>query len=222
MILSKRTISILKNFSTINQSIVFNTGNIIRTINATKTIMAQTTVEESFPFEFGIYDLNQFLGVVSLFDEPSLDFNQSFVTVGNGETSSDYFYTDKAMIETPPPRALELPDRVVSFEIKDYQLKKVLQGANVLQLPEIVIEGDKDKIIVKATDSKNSTSNNYKVEVGDTIADFRFILKSENMKMLQHGYDVTISAKRMVEFSSSEDNIKYWVAAEHGSVYDGE
>ena len=97
-----------------------------------------------------------------------------------------------------------------------------LQGANVLQLPEIVIEGDKDKIIVKATDSKNSTSNNYKVEVGDTIADFRFILKSENMKMLQHGYDVTISAKRMVEFSSSEDNIKYWVTAEHGSVYDGE
>ena len=141
-----------------------------------------------------------------------------------GEESFGTFYVEKGMtaLNNIVNNKPELLDRVVSFEIKDYQLKKVLQGANVLQLPEIVIEGDKDKIIVKATDSKNSTSNNYKVEVGDTIADFRFILKSENMKMLQHGYDVTISAKRMVEFSSSEDNIKYWVAAEHGSVYDGE
>ena len=222
MILSKRTIDILKNFSTINPSIVFNTGNVVRTINPTKTIMAQATVAETFPFEFGIYDLNQFLGVVSLFDEPALDLNQSYVTVGNDDASSDYFYTDKSMIDTPPPRALELPDRVVSFSITDHQMKKILQGANVLSLPEIVIEGDKDKILVLASDSKNSTSNTYKIEVGDTISRFKFIIKTENLKLLQHGYDVTISTKRMIEFSSMEDNIKYWVAAEHGSVYDGE
>lgn len=222
MILSKRTINILKNFSTINQSVLFTTGNTVRTINQAKTLMAQTTLAETFPFEFGIYDLNQFLGVVSLFDEPALDFNQKYVTVGDEETSSDYFYTDKSMILTPPEKSLELPDRVVTFEIKDYQLKKILQGANVLQLPDIVIAGDKKTISVNATDNKNPTSNNYKFEAGDTDKSFRFIVKAELLKLLPHGYDVSISSKKMIELSSAEDNIKYWIATTHDSEYYGE
>tara|TARA_A100000171_G_scaffold11495_1_gene9391 strand:- start:3904 stop:4572 length:669 start_codon:yes stop_codon:yes gene_type:complete len=222
MILSKRTINILKNFSTINQSVLFTTGNTVRTINQAKTLMAQTTLAETFPFEFGIYDLNQFLGVVSLFDEPALDFNQKYVTVGDEETSSDYFYTDKSMILTPPEKSLELPDRVVTFEIKDYQLKKILQGANVLQLPDIVIAGDKKTITVNATDNKNPTSNNYKFEAGDTDKSFCFIVKAELLRLLPHSYDVSISSKKMIELSSAEDNIKYWIAATHDSKYYGE
>ena len=222
MILSKRTINILKNFSTINQYLLFTTGNTVRTINNAKTLMAQTTLAESFPFEFGIYDLNQFLGVVSLFDEPALDFNQKFVTIGDEETSSDYFYTDKSMILTPPAKSLELPDRVVSFEIADHQLKKVLQGANVLQLPDIVISGDKKTITVSATDNKNPTSNNYKFEAGDTDKNFNFIVKAELLKLLPHGYDVSISSKKMIELSSVEDNIKYWIATTAESEYYGE
>ncbi len=222
MILSKRTINILKNFSTINQSVLFTTGNTVRTINQAKTLMAQTILAETFPFEFGIYDLNQFLGVVSLFDEPALDFNQKYVTVGDEETSSDYFYTDKSMILTPPEKSLELPDRVVTFEIRDYQLKKVLQGANVLQLPDIVIAGDKKTITVSATDNKNPTSNNYKFEAGDTDKSFRFIVKAELLKLLPHGYDVSISSKKMIELSSVEDNIKYWIATTAESEYYGE
>ena len=222
MILSKRTINILKNFSTINQSVLFTTGNTVRTINQAKTLMAQTILAETFPFEFGIYDLNQFLGVVSLFDEPALDFNQKYVTVGDEETSSDYFYTDKSMILTPPEKSLELPDRVVTFEIRDYQLKKVLQGANVLQLPDIVIAGDKKTITVSATDNKNPTSNNYKFEAGDTDKNFNFIVKAELLKLLPHGYDVSISSKKMIELSSVEDNIKYWIATTAESEYYGE
>ena len=126
------------------------------------------------------------------------------------------------MILTPPEKSLELPDRVVTFEIKDYQLKKILQGANVLQLPDIVIAGDKKTISVNATDNKNPTSNNYKFEAGDTDKSFRFIVKAELLKLLPHGYDVSISSKKMIELSSAEDNIKYWIATTHDSEYYGE
>ena len=224
MELSERTTKILKNFSTINQSIVFNTGNVIRTISPLKTIMAQATVNENFPFEFGIYDLNQFLGVVSLFKTPEFDFNEKYVTIQSNSASSNYFFTDKSMIETPPAKTLDMATRLVGFSMTSEEIKSLLQAASVLSLPEIVITGDGKEIKITASNVKNSSNHNFTRVVGETFASFKFIIKVDNLKMLPHGYDVALTntPANMVEFSSQDDNIKYWVAAEQDSVYDGE
>ena len=82
MKLSENTISILKNFASINQSILIKSGSKIRTMPKLKTILAQAEVEEVFPKDFAIYDLNQFLNGLSLHQDPELDFsNDNYLVI---------------------------------------------------------------------------------------------------------------------------------------------
>ena len=222
MKLSVKTIQVLKNFSSINQSIYFTQGNKIRTISPMKTIMAEASVQEMFPRDFGIYDLNQFLGVVSLFEEPDLDFDtHNLIIKDDNKAKSNYFYADKSMIVIPPEKPLELPDEPIVFSLSDTFVKSILQAANVLQLPEIVVKGDGEKIQVTATNVKNTTANSFSYDVGYTDKVFDMIFKVENLKLLLGSYDVKISSKGISQFTSMDGNLIYTIVNEASSTYTG-
>ena len=225
MKLSDKTIKVLKNFSSINQSMLFRTGSIIRTKSTTDTIAAQAVVEEMFPFEFGIYDLNQFLNVISLFEEPEFDFQEYYVTISNGESSSNYYYTDKDMLQGVPKDTTPDVQRALGFNLTESDVKSLVQAANVMQLPNIVVESkpDEQDVIVTVSDIRNNTSNNFYKKVGETMVSksFRLVLLVENMKVLPHSYDVSIISSPFLglEFSSKYDKIKYWLPVEQGSEF---
>ena len=132
MKLSDQTLSFLKNFSTINQSILFKQGTKLRTISVMKNILAEVTIDEELPQDFGIYDLNQFLNGLSLHYSPELDFaNEGHVVIREGKMRSKYFFADPQVIITPPEKPITLPTEDVSFDLSTEQLDKLLKAAAI-------------------------------------------------------------------------------------------
>nr|BDD43645.1 hypothetical protein 1 [Paracoccaceae bacterium] len=218
MKISDTTFDVLKNFSTINQSLAFKKGSTIRTVSEQKTILAQAKVEETFPVDFAIYELNQFLGLSSLFEDADFDFDQSQVTLKEGSAKANYTYADPSMITTPPEKNIELPTTEVQFDMDKADLRQILNGANQLGLPEIIVTNRDNKVSLVATDTKNPSSNEFAISSGrDTDASFRFIFKIENLKFIQNDYTVSISKSGIAHFKS--ENVEYWVATEAGSEY---
>ena len=143
MKLSDKTISVLKNFSSINQSILFKEGSKLRTISVMKNILAEATVNEEFMKDFGIYDLNQFLNGLSLHASPELDFaNDGYVVIREGRSRSKYFFADPNVIVTPPEKPINLPTEDVEFELSTEQLDKLLKASAVYQLPDLSAVGE--------------------------------------------------------------------------------
>lgn len=217
MKISESTLDVLKNFSTINQSLAFKRGSVIRTVSEGKTILAQAKVSESFPVDFAIYELNQFLGLASLFEEADFDFGDRQVTLKEGTAKATYTYADPSMITTPPKENIELPSVEVQFKMSKSDYRAVLNGANQLGLPEVVVRGVDGTIQLVATDTKNPTSNEFSRVVGEHGSNFKFIFKTENMKFIPNDYQVEISSKGIAHFKS--DSVEYWVATETGSQY---
>jgi hypothetical protein len=217
MKISDTTFDVLKNFSTINQSLAFKKGSTIRTVSEQKTILAQAKVEEAFPLDFAIYELNQFLGLASLFEEADFEFGNSQVTLKEGTAKANYTYADPSMITTPPENNIDLPSIEVQFNMSKSDLRQVLNGANQLGLPEVVVRGDGSKIELVATDTKNPTSNEFARTVGEHGSTFEFIFKTENLKFIPNDYKVEISKQGIAHFDS--ENVQYWVATESGSTY---
>lgn len=217
MKISESTLDVLKNFSTINQSLAFKQGNVIRTVSESKTILAQAKVPEAFPVNFAIYELNQFLGLASLFEEADFDFGDRQVTLKEGTAMATYTYADPSMITTPPEKNIELPSVEVQFSMNKSDYRAVLNGANQLGLPEVIVTSRDGKIMLVATDTKNPTSNEFSREVGEHGASFKFIFKTENMKFIPNDYQVEISSKGIANFKS--ESVEYWVATEAGSEY---
>jgi hypothetical protein len=221
MQLSEKTISLLKNFSGINQSILFKEGNKLRTISVMKNILAEVQVDEEFERDFGIYDLNQFLNSMSLFKDPQLDFkNESYVTIREGNTRSKYFFADPAVIVTPPDKSITLPSEDVSFSLNTQQLDKLLKAAAVYGVPDLSVVGEAGVIKLVVRDKKNDTSNDFNIVVGETNDTFTLNFKVENIKVLPGAYDVVISRKLLSRFQSEDKNLTYYIALEPDSTYD--
>ena len=170
MKLSENTLSILKNFSSINQSILFKQGNKLRTISVMKNILAEATIEEELPKDFGIYDLNQFLnGIDVLYKNPEFDFqNDGYVVIKEGRMRSKFFFADPNVIITPPDKAIELPSEDVTFDLGTEQLNKLLKAANLYQLPDLSVVGEDGVVKLVVRDKKNETSNIFSIIVGET------------------------------------------------------
>lgn len=217
MQLTKETFDILKNFSSINPSISIKAGNKIRTVSPAKNILAEAIVSETFPTDFALYELNQFLGLVSLFDDVNLNFNTTKVDLVEGENSASYYYTDPVTVISPPDKNLELPSQDVCFTLEKETLKKVVNAANQLMLPNIVVSGDGETIRIVACDIKNNSSNQFSKVVGETYTKFKFVYKTPNLKMIENDYDVTISSKGISHFKC--ENLQYWIATEQESTY---
>ena len=214
MNISDNTLSVLKNFSGINQNLAVKSGNKIRTISPQKTVMAVAQVEDKFDSPFAIYDLNQFLSAISLFEKPNFVFEDSNVVVANGKSSIRYFYADESMVMSAPERDIELPDTLVEFKLSVNDLKSTMQAASVLQAPNWSVVGNGSTIEIVVGDVKNSTSNNYRVTVGTTSEEFEVVFKVDNLKMMQRDYNVAISSKGISHFTTEKGDLQYFVATE--------
>jgi len=225
MKLSKHTLNMLKNFSDINMSIEIKKGNVLRTVSVQKNILAQAELEDEFPKDFAIYELNRFLGAVSLFDDPELEFNAKSVNIGTTKHSADYVYCDPSMIVTPPENNITFPDPEVKFTLTQDSLSQVMRASNVLGTPEIAIEGGphpNDSIRIKALDVNNDSTDTFQVVLDEKSGHtFRFVFKTENMKMIPGNYDVEISSKGISHFSLQGTKLQYWIATESTSNFGG-
>lgn len=218
MKLSDQTIEVLQNFSSINQSLLFKEGNVLKTVSPQKTVLAEVHVGDTFERDFGIYDLGQFLSAMSLVDDSVLDLGEQALTISDGNgTKINYRYADPSMIVTPPEKELTLPDVDASFIFTEDNLKHVLQAARVLGLPEVIVECVDGNIIVGAGDSKNSSMNRYTKKVGTTESNFRHVFKVDNMKMMMLDYNVEISSKGISKFSTRDGRVTYFIATESRS-----
>ena len=215
MKLSDRTVNLLRNFSTINQSILFKQGTKLRTISVMKNILAEANVDEDFPQEFGVYDLGQFLNSLSLFQEPELNFTgESFVTVKEGKQRSKYFFADPSVIVSPPEKTISLPSVDVEFTLKSAQLDRLLKAAGVYHLTDLSVVGNGKEIKMVVSDRKNDTSNDFSIVVGETTKTFGLHFKVENIKIVPGTYEVKISKKLLSQFKSSEYDLTYYIALE--------
>ena len=220
MKLSDKTISVLKNFSSINQSILFKEGNKLRTISVMKNILAEATISEDFSRDFGIYDLNQFLNGLSLHQDPELDFAQDgYVVIREGRSRSKYFFADPNVIVTPPEKAINLPSEDVCFQLSTEQLDKLLKASAVYQLPDLSAIGENGVVKLVVRDKKNDTSNDYAVVVGETENEFCFNFKVENIKVLPGTYEVVVSQKLLSRFTSKNHDLTYYIALEPDSTF---
>ena len=220
MKLSESTLSLLKNFSTINQSILFKKGNRLRTVSVMKNILAEATIEEELPKDFGIYDLGQFLNGLSLHHNPDLDFqDDSYVVIKEGRSKSKYFFADSNCIVTPPEKTLTLPDETVSFELSTDQLDKLLKAAAIYQLADLSVVGGEGVVKVLVRDKKNETSNDFSIIVGETDATFSFNFKVENIKILPGNYSVVVSQRLLSRFTSKNQDLTYYIALEPDSTF---
>jgi hypothetical protein len=220
MKLSDSTISLLKNFSNINQSIVFKNGKKLRTISIMKNILAEVTIAEEFPKDFAIYDLNQFLNGLSLHHSPELDFtNDGYVVIKEGKMRSKYFFADPNVIITPPEKEITLPSQDVCFEVSTDQLEKLLKAAAVYQLPDLSAVGENGVVKLVVRDKKNDTSNDFAIVVGETEDNFSFNFKVENIKVVPGTYEVVVSKKLLSRFTSKNHELTYYIALEPDSTF---
>ena len=220
MKLSDNTLSLLKNFSTINQSILFKQGSKLRTISVMKNILAEATVDEELPKDFGIYDLNQFLNGLGLHQSPELDFeNDGHVVIKEGKMRSKYFFADPNVIITPPDKEITLPTEDVSFELSTQQLDKLLKAAGIYQLPDLAVIGEAGVVKLLVRDKKNDTSNTFAVTVGETDKSFTFNFKIENIKILPGTYEVVVSQKLLSKFTNKDRDLRYYIALEPDSTF---
>jgi len=220
MNLSDKTLTILKNFAGVNNSILVKKGNQLRTISVAKNILAEAEIEEDFPREFGIYDLNQFLNGLSLHQDPDLDFeNDSYLNIREGKRRAKYFFADPQVIISPPEKEITLPSEDVHFQLESTALDKLLKAAAVYQLPDFSVIGEAGVVKLVVRDKKNDTSNSYSVVVGETDKEFTFNFKVENIKIIPGSYDVVVSSKLLSQFSNSQYNLKYFIALEPDSTF---
>ena len=237
MNLSNETVSVLKNFATINQNLVIKSGSSINTMSAMKNIVASAEVKETWPTDFAIYDLNEFLSALSLFEKPSLDFKNEFVVMtedGSNQSMAGnhwpgkalkYWYSDPSVVTTPTKEII-MPDCEVNFSLENDMLSNVQKAAAVIGVPDMVLEAmDSGTALLKVTDKKNATANDYAVKVGVNNKDgknlpYKFWFKVENLKLLSGTYDVAISSKNISHFVNTNVDIQYWIALEPESKYD--
>lgn len=223
MKLSEHTTSVLKNFASINQNLVIKEGKTISTMSAMKNIVAKAEVDEDFPREIAIYDLNEFLAALSLFNNPVLDFSENYVMIteeGKTGNSLKYFYSDPSVVTTPSSE-ITMPETEVKFSLDSGDLSKVQRAASVIGSPDLVLEKNGTGSYLTVKDKKNDTANNYSLDVdAEGSGEYNFFFKVENLKLLPTNYDVNVSSKNISHFKSQAGNaVEYWIALEPESSY---
>jgi|TARA_B110000503_G_scaffold8101_1_gene11071 hypothetical protein len=217
MQLNDYTMDILKNFSSINPSIVIKPGTTLSTISPQKTIMAIVSGSDDFSSEAGIYDLSRFLATVSMFESPELNFDEKSINIMENKRKVQYTLADTSMILQPPEKEITMPPCEVNVDISWNDLQSVLKAASVLGLPEIAFAGIDGEIVLEAVNSKNPTTDRYGVTVGSTSDTFNMYMKVENLKLMPNDYTVNLSSKGLSCFVS--DNVKYFIAIESNSTF---
>lgn len=212
-----RTIQILRNFSAINPSLQFDEGDVLKTISPNKTILAKAKLDDEIESTFAIYDLSRFLGVVSLFNEPQFELEEKLVNIKSQGRKVSYTFADPSTIVLPPNKEIKIGDADVSFNLKNEQFTEVMKALGVMSFPELVIAGEDGKVVLRATDTKNPSSDKYDIEVGETDLEFLAVFKSENLKIIPDNYEVFISSKGISHFVGTD--VEYWISIESNSKF---
>jgi hypothetical protein len=221
MKLNQNTIETLKNFAGINTNILIKQGDELSTISTMRNIFAKAKISDEFTNEFGIYDLNEFLSTISLFDKPQLSLKDKFMTISSegSKSKSTYFYSDPSVIVSPN-KPVNMPEADLTFNLSQKNYKELLNAAAILKAPDLALIGTKGgDIVLKVCDKKNDTSNTFDIVVGqNATADYTFYFKVENMKMLDGDYDVSVSSKSISHFKNKKLPVEYWIALEPDST----
>jgi hypothetical protein len=223
MKLSDNTLTLLKNFATINQGIMFKKGKTLRTVSSQKNVMAEATINEEIPTDFGVFDLNNFLSVLSLHkDDPVLDFQDNNVLISGlqGRSKIKYRFCAPHMIVAAPDKAIAMPDPEISFTFSQEDFDWILRAASVLSSPFIAIEADGEKLFVTTFDPQNDSAHTESLEIAESKNTFKMLFKVENLKMISGAYEVKISSKGISNFKHKTLNLQYWIATETGSKYE--
>ena len=221
MKISDNTIGILRNFSDINANILFKPGKSLSTMSTMKNIMAQADVEEEFESEFGVYDLPEFLRAIDSFQQPVLKFNGTAnlkIQDEKSTLSARYAFADKSTLRYPS-KQISMPDKTVTFSLKNSDYESVKKLYTNLSLPDIAFKGENGKIKLVALDKKNSNSNESSVVVGETNLEFTAYVKAENMKIIPGDYDVALSKAKIAHFINKKVKVQYWIALEADSTF---
>ena len=222
MELTEKTLTVLKNYATINPNVVINNGNVIKTISEAKNVLSSAEVDVEFPRQVGIYDLSEFLSVLSLVDSPRLTFedNNFLISDGSGRTRIKYFYSDIDML-TFPNKDIVMPGCEVSFSLDRETLTRVKRAASVLGHTEMSLSVVNDVLQLSVIDQNDKTSNVFSIDVDGEYKDpnFNFVFNIANLKMVDDDYRVDISSKLISHFVNEISGIQYWVALEKTSTY---
>jgi hypothetical protein len=181
-----------------------------------KNILGEADIVESFPKGFGIYDLNEFLGVLTLANDPEIEFNNdSYLTIRGGHSKVQYFFSDPSILVTPP-ETFNAPDTDVKFEVTKDAMSKVTKASAVMQLPDLVFTGTSQAVTMAVTDLKNTTSNQFEESwEHDGDKAFQFNYKIENLKMIPGNYEVSVSSEALVShWKNKSKQIDYYIALE--------
>ena len=225
MKLSNDTLSVLKNFGNINQGIYFKKGKVLKTVSSGKNILAEVTINEEITTNFGVYNLNEFLSVVSLHkDTPTFEFTEkSAVIIGNkGRSKTNYRFCDSSMLTLPPEKQLQMPDPEISFQMTAEDFDWILRSASVLGSPQIGIESNGETINIITLDTSNDSAHTDALEIAKGNGDkYRMVFKTENItKVLAGAYDVKISSKGISHFTNKKIPLQYWITTEAGSKFE--
>ncbi len=217
MQLTPRVISVIKNFSMINNSMLFRANEpYLSTLSSTKTVMAKAKIDQEFEREFCIYDLQKFLNVLALFKEPDIFFEEKQLRIEGDRQRIFYTYADRKSITVAPKRTIEMPTIDVQFTLTPEALSSLLKAASVLGLSEIAVCGDGKKMTLEAFDNNNSTSNLYAQNIGETKAKFQVVYKVDYFRLIPNVYDVSVCASTGSHFKG--EDIEYWIAFERNST----
>ena len=224
MELSENTLSVLRNFSSINQNIMFREGNTLKTISEARNVLASATLDVEMPKDFGIYDLNEFIGVLGLVDIPRLKFEDEYVQVGDssGRSKIKYFFSPEETL-TAPSKDIKMPEADIKFTLDNDTLNKIKRAASTLGHDEVSITGENGLLSLTVVESQNSTSNAFSIDIDGEFSatDFKFILGISNLKILPGDYEVQISSKLISHFRNTELDVQYWIALEKTSTFGG-
>ncbi|HCT54508.1 MAG TPA: hypothetical protein DF712_18850 [Balneola sp.] len=222
MKISKNTLSILKNFRDLNSNILISKGSLLKTLTPAKNVMSSATVTESFPVEFGLWDLTSFLGTVSLFEDPDFNFKDKYVDiVGSNGSTVKYFYSEPSLL-TVPTKDVKMPESVVSIELTEEAFSELKKAAAVLNLSDLSIcSTDGSSIVAILSDIKNNTSNTYSIDIGYNESGnvFNFDFKIDNLRIIPGNYDVSFAEKIVSQFSNKNLDLNYWIALESSSSF---
>ena len=222
MKLSSNTTMVLKNFATINQNLVIKEGSELLTMSSMKNIVAKATVEENFPKEIAIYDLNEFLASLSIFKSPVLEFEEQYLTIKEEDQPHKkltYFYSDPSVVQSPT-KTITMPSEEVKFHLDINKLLEMKRAAGVIGSPDMVLQKSSGNSSLLVKDKKNDTANNYSSDIKtDGDGEYKFFFKVENLKLFDGDYDVKISSKNISHFKNDKSNIEYWIALEPESTY---
>jgi hypothetical protein len=218
MKLSKDTITILKNYASINSNMLITPGNILKTRTLANTLMSSATVPDTFPQEFGIYDLTEFLSVMALFQSPELEFNEKFVKISEGKNSIKYYSADSSVLEVPK-KDINFPETDIELLLTAEHLSLITKTASVLRSSDVSFIGVDGELKLFIGDKKNDTANSFEVAIGNTDLEFQVNFKVDILKFIPGEYQVSISSKRVSRFASTSSDLKYFVGIEQDSIF---